>query len=263
MSVRREIIGEAEIYLADCLDILPTLGRVQAVITDPPYEDDAHRPERIITGRNRPVIATAFDFASIEATRDAVATRMVQICDGWLIVFCMAEGVRAWRDSIERTTARYKRSMLWIKPDAMPQFNGQGPAVGFEMMVSAWCGEGYSRWNGGGRVGTFYHIKNNGGKNEHPAQKPLPLMRELITLFSNPGDTILDPFMGSGTTGVAALELGRKFIGIEQHEHYFEIACKRLREAYAQPRLPLEPIMKQAGLFDAEEITKSQKENAS
>jgi site-specific DNA-methyltransferase (adenine-specific) len=254
VAFREAVFGDARLILGDCLEVIPIIGRVNHVITDPPYEDDAHRADRKITGRNRPLIAEPFNFASIEATRDAVAVSMRSVCDGWLIAFCMAEGVRAWRDSIETAGAKYKRSMVWIKPDAMPQFNGQGPAVGFEMMVSAWCGDGYSQWNGGGRVGTFYHNKNSGGKHEHPAQKPLPLIRELIELFSSPGEIILDPFMGSGTTGVACIQLGRQFIGVEQNEEYFDIACKRMAEAYSQPRLPLAiPKPKQTNFFDEAE----------
>lgn len=239
--MRTEAFGDAVVYHGDCLDILPILGPVSHIITDPPYEDDAHRPDRKITGRERGTIATAFNFGSIEESRFKVAAQMVGMCDGWLVAFCMAEGVRAWRDALEDAGAKYKRSMLWIKPDAMPQFNGQGPSVGFESLVSAWCGEGYSRWNGGGRVGTFYHNKNSGGKHEHPTQKPISLMQELVGLFSNDDETILDPFMGSGTTGMACLQLGRKFIGIEKDEKYFDLACKRLAMVYSEPRLPLPP----------------------
>jgi site-specific DNA-methyltransferase (adenine-specific) len=69
----------------------------------------------------------------------------------------------------------------------------------------------------------------------HPTEKPVSLMRELISLFSNFGETILDPFMGSGTTGVAAVKLGRKFIGIEIEPKYFDIACRRISDALKQP----------------------------
>lgn len=156
----------------------------------------------------------------------------------------MAEGVRAWRDVIEESGARYKRAMVWIKPDAMPQFNGQGPSVGHEMMVSAWYGKGHSRWNGGGRPGTFIHTKNTAGGSEHPTQKPLPLIKEIIELFTFENDCVIDPFMGSGTTLVACQQLGRKGTGIEISEKYFDIACKRVEQAAAQPRLFTEPKQK-------------------
>ena len=102
-------------------------------------------------------------------------------------------------------------------------------------MVSAWYGKGHSHWNGGGRPGNFRHNKNTPGGGVHPTQKPLPLMKELVSLFSNYGDLVLDPFMGSGTTAVACVNFGRRFIGIELDEKYFDIACKRIRDAYAQP----------------------------
>jgi DNA modification methylase len=219
---------------------LPTLGPVDHFISDPPYEADAHRKDRRITGKNRGTIATAFSFDAIDGIREEIAAKMVSGCRGWLLAFCMAEGVAPWRDAIEAAGAKYKRAMVWIKPDAMPQFNGQGPAAGFESIVAAWCGSGYSRWNGGGRPGTFYHNKNVGGKHEHETQKPVPLMSELVDLFSNPGDLICDPFMGSGTTGVSAVALGRHFTGIEAEERYFDIACRRVAEAMKQQDLFVE-----------------------
>lgn len=241
---RRVEIGDCVLYEGDCLEVMPTLGPVDAVVTDPPYEPDAHRAERRITGKNRGTIATAFSFGDIESTRFRVAQAAIDICQGWFLAFCMAEGVAPWRDAIEAAGAKYKRAMIWIKPDAMPQFNGQGPAAGFESIVAAWCGSGYSKWNGGGRAGTFSHNKNSGGKHLHETQKPVPLMSELISLFSNPNETILDPFMGSGTTLVACAKLGRKGIGIELDPDYFDIACKRVEEAYRQPDLFIEPPKK-------------------
>lgn len=109
-------------------------------------------------------------------------------------------------------------------------------------MAAAYCGDGHSKWNGGGRPGNFHFVKNSYG--EHPTQKPLPLMTELVRLFSNKDQTILDPFMGSGTTGVACAKLGRKFIGIEIEPKYFDISCKRIEQAYAQGDMFIEPPKK-------------------
>jgi len=237
MSKIEQLAEGVTLHLGDCREILPTLGKVDAVVTDPPYEADAHRKDRKITGKNRGVIATAFTFDSIDAVRFDVAEKMVAASDGWVLAFCMAEGVAPWRDALEAAGAKYKRAMVWIKPDAMPQFNGQGPAAGFESIVAAWCGQGYSRWNGGGRVGTFTHNKNTGGKHEHETQKPLSLMSELVELFSNRGDLVCDPFMGSATTGVAAVKLGRRFVGIEREERYFDLSCRRVSDALKSPDL--------------------------
>lgn len=242
---RVEQVGDATLYLGDCLEILPTLGKVDAVVTDPPYEAVMQSRWGVLSKQAPPshVRHEKLGFDAIDEMRSDVARGIVAASRGWAIIFCMAEGVRAWRDEIEAAGARYKRAMVWVKPDAMPQFNGQGPSVGHEMMVSAWCGGGRSKWNGGGKPGTFIYTKNTAGA-QHPTQKPLPLLSELVSLFSNANSTILDPFMGSGTTGVACAKLGRKFIGIEIDPGYFDIACRRIEGAYKQPDLFVAPPAK-------------------
>ena len=236
MIVREVTIGNCRLLLGDCLSIMPTLGRVDAVVTDPPYEAVMQDKWGVLS-KQAPSSHVRFEeikFQAIDEIRDEAAQAMVDVCQGWLVAFCMAEGVRAWRDAIEAAGARYKRAMVWIKPDAMPQFNGQGPSVGHEMMVSAWCGAGHSRWNGGGRPGTFIHNKNTIGGAVHPTQKPVSLMSELVSLFSFDGQTVLDPFMGSGTTGVCCANSGRSFIGIERDETHFNSAVKRITDAHKQ-----------------------------
>ncbi len=131
--------------------------------------------------------------------------------------------------------------MIWVKPDSSPQFNGQMPAMGYESIPLAWCGSGHSKWNGGGRRGVFTHLTNNTDREgTHQTEKPISLMKELIELFTNKDDIILDPFMGSGTTGVACVKLGRKFIGIEIDERYYEIAKRRIQAALDSPDLFIE-----------------------
>ena len=233
---RVEHVGDATLYLGDCREILPTLGKVDAVVTDPPYEEDMHKAKAGARGIRTDGYASPkpLDFGAITNLRDEVTPLMASLCDGWLLVFCTPEGVALWRDQIE-LCARYKRACTWVKPDAAPQFNGQGPAMGAEMIVTAWCGSGHSRWNGGGRRGVFTHLTNSSDREgTHPTEKPIGLMRELLGLFTDHHNTILDPFMGSGTTGVACAKLGRKFIGIEIEPKYFGIACKRIEEAYKQ-----------------------------
>jgi site-specific DNA-methyltransferase (adenine-specific) len=236
-AIKKEVvIGNCRLLLGDCLAVMPTLGKVDAVVTDPPYEAVMQDKWGTLS-KQAPSSHVRFDeirFQAIDGIRDQAAKAMVDVCQGWLIAFCMAEGVRAWRDAIEAAGARYKRAMVWVKPDAMPQFNGQGPSVGHEMMVSAWCGKGHSKWNGGGRPGTFIYNKNTQGGAVHPTQKPLALMSELVALFSFVGDTVLDPFMGSGTTGVSCANLGRSFVGIEQDFTHFENAVKRITDAHKQ-----------------------------
>jgi DNA modification methylase len=232
---RVEQIGRATLYLGDCRSVMRDLAPVDHVISDPPYEAVMQNKWGVLS-RNAPsshVRHEEIGFDAIDHMREEVTRLIVNSCTGWAVLFCMAEGVRAWRDAIEETGAKYKRAMVWVKPDAMPQFNGQGPSTGHEMMVSAWCGKGHSSWNGGGRTGVFTYNKNT-PDSVHPTQKPLPLMKKLVGLFSNEGQTVLDPFMGSGTTGVACVQLGRSFIGIEQDEAHFAAACKRIDEAQRQ-----------------------------
>ena len=231
-------IGNATLYCGSCEDVLPTLQPVDCVITDPPYESDAHTLQRRVLretiGKNKRLVSSEpLPFTSIDAElRTSVSQHIGLLSRGWVLVFCQVEGVLPWKDALEAAGAKYKRTMVWVKPDAMPQFSGDRPGIGYESIVAAWCASGRSKWNGGGRTGVFTFNKNDGkGKAPHPTTKPRPLMSELVRLFSNEGDTILDPFMGSGTTGVAAVGLERKFIGIELDPTYFDIACQRLEDA--------------------------------
>lgn len=243
MSRVEHLAEGVTLYMGDMLEILPTIGKVGHIIQDPPYEAVMQDKWGVLS-RNAPSSHVRYEnigFEAIDDVRVAVARAMQDACGGWSVSFCMAEGVRAWRDALEASGARYKRAMVWIKPDAMPQFNGQGPSVGFEMMVSAWHGTGHSRWNGGGRPGTFTFNKNTVGGSEHPTQKPLPLLLDLVQLFSMPGEVVCDPFLGSGTTGVASVKSGRRFIGIEADPKHFDTACRRISSALLEPDLFIEP----------------------
>lgn len=237
------VIGDAVLYNEDCRFILPTLHNVDAVVTDPPYESQMHAAKRgekafgatrriRLDGHANP---PPVDFASIDGMREDVAPAIVKISAGWSLIFCTPEGVAPWRDALEAAGAKYKRACVWVKPDSAPQFNGQGPAMGAEMFVAAWCGKGHSKWNGGGRRNVFTHLCQPSNRTGlHPTEKPISLMMELVKLFTDYGDTVLDPFMGIASTGVACVKLGRKFIGIERERKYFDIACRRIEEAYKQ-----------------------------
>jgi site-specific DNA-methyltransferase (adenine-specific) len=247
---RVERIGSATLYLGDCLDVLPALTSADAVITDPPYSAEAHGTgRRVLTagrdqGRARSVTPDALPFPPLtEAQRDGVCRWAAESCKGWMLAFCQAEDVSGWRAAMEVAGQRWVRAMAWVKPDSAPQISGDRPAQGYESIATAWCGSGRTAWNGGGRRGVFVIPKHDQGSghggavNEHPTQKPQRLMRELIALFSNDGQTICDPFMGSGTTGAAAVSMGRSFVGIEIHHPYFELACERIYNATRQERL--------------------------
>jgi site-specific DNA-methyltransferase (adenine-specific) len=238
-----ETIGDATIYNGDCLEVMKTLPRVTAIITDPPFEAEAHTLQRRINrgatrgGALDVVTEEPLDFAPItEEQRTEFSRLAAALCDGWVLVFCQAEAVAAWRDSLVAAGATYKRACVWIKPDGMPQYSGDRPGMGYESIVTAWAGKGKSTWNGGGRHGVWIMPKGEQHRFGHPTQKPVKLMQELVGQFTTDG-VVLDPFMGSGTTGVACVNLGRKFIGIERDPRYFAIAADRIRAAQAQQRL--------------------------
>ncbi|PXW75959.1 site-specific DNA-methyltransferase (adenine-specific) [Blastomonas natatoria] len=237
-------IGSATLYCGDSLQIVPTLGRLDHWITDPPYEKIMHDSKSGMKGLVRPDGShhwKPLDFAPIDEIRADVVSLASGNCDGWFIAFCTAEGVARWADAINPSPIKYKRACVWIKPDSTPQMNGQGPAQGAEMFVCGWAGKGFARWNAGGKRGVYTHCVNGSERDGlHPTEKPRRLMAEIIVDFTNEGQTILDPFMGTGSTGVAAVQLGRRFIGIEQNPEYFERAVKRLEQARLQTDLFIE-----------------------
>jgi site-specific DNA-methyltransferase (adenine-specific) len=248
---RKEVIGDAVLYLGDCLEILPTLGTVDHVMSDPPYEDELHKAIGKFAslrndGSSFPSNSLlSLGFSSINAQRGNVASVCVDISTGWVILFTLAEGVRAWRDDLQASGAKWDTTCFWVKPDASPRFNGQGPARGAECFVTCWAGKGHRRWNAGGKRGVYIHCVNGPSRHgAHPTEKPISLMAELLQDFTNEGQTILDPFMGSGTTGVACAKLGRKFVGIELDEGYYDIACRRIEQAYSHPNLFVAPPAK-------------------
>lgn len=237
-AIQRDIIiGGCRLIQGDALAILPELGAVDHIVTDPPYEQTLHNAK---TGGGRGLRTDggteirALDFAGIDAIRAEFTELAHRACAGWFIAFCTVEGTARWADVINPSPMKYKRACIWIKPDSTPQLNGQGPAQGAECFVTAWCGPGYARWNGGGKRGIYTHLTNppdrHGG---HPTEKPWRLMRDILHDFTAPGDVVLDPFMGGGTTLVAAALTGRRAIGIERDPRYFTMAEHRVRKAVA------------------------------
>lgn len=233
--------GRVTLWCGDCVGILPDIGKFDHAIFDPPYEKHMHAAKRgrkvygairriRIDGHANP---PPVDFASIGDLRGRIMPLLAERCAGWLLAFCTPEGIAAWRDAIEAAGVRYKRACFWIKPDSAPQFNGQGPAFAVEAFVTAWCGRGVSKWNGGGRRNWWLVPTNDAERQgDHPTEKPVPLMLDLIRLFTKPNDLICDPCMGSGTTGIAAIAAGRRFIGIERDQKYYELARARIEAAF-------------------------------
>lgn len=243
--IKEVTIGDCRLILGDCLKVMPELGRVGHVISDPPFEQlmhDLHSKaefRRKDGGNSR----KHFEFSGIDEIRPELVKLIGELCDGWFLAFCTAEGVFNWRSSIIADgNSKFKTTCIWVKPDCAPKFNGQGPAVGYEPFITVWAGKGFAKWNAGGKRGVYKHNVNPPDRHGmHPTEKPWRLFSEILSDFVKDGETVLDPFMGSGTTLVACAKLGRKGIGIELDESYFEIACERVRKAYAQPDLFVSP----------------------
>ncbi len=238
------------LYHGDCLEILPELEPVDHVITDPPYAQDVYlrlsmpntkpgsgTPARVtgghhITLKNGSAITRvpAGSIGAIDELLRPAAKEVARLTRRWGIVFSDVESTHLWRAALEDAEMRYVRTGAWVKPDAMPQMSGDRPAVGFEPCTIVHA-QGAMRWNGGGNraVWTFNTAKGS-DRPDHPCPKPLPLMRALVEQFTDPGETILDPFAGSGTTLRAAKDLGRKAIGIELDEEWCEGAAKRMSQ---------------------------------
>lgn len=241
MAAHTEVIGAATLYLGDSLALMESIGAVDHLITDPPYESITQAaigtcPKGNLKGVSSR-LGRPLDFTPIDEIGAAVVA-MGEFSQGWFIAFCTAEGVGRWADEINASPMKYKRACVWVKPDSTPQFNGMCPASGAENFVCAWAGDGHSRWNAGGKRGVYTHCVNNVEREgTHQTEKPRRLMSEIVADFTCPGETICDPFMGSGTTGVAAVMAGRQFIGIEQNPTYFDIACRRIEDAQRQGNL--------------------------
>lgn len=230
------------IYHGDCRDVLPQVDSVDHVITDPPYAPvvvnsaKGAPPSTIGLAKIRELGYTGVD----DELRDVIGQHIARLVRRWAVVFCDAESLTAWRSVLERGGMRHVRMGSWMSPACTPQFTGDRPGTGWEACEIAHA-KGRSRWNGGGRPAAWIVNRPLNGSREraeasHPTPKPEALLRLLVSDFSDPGETILDPFMGSGTTLVAAKRLGRKAIGIELEEKYCEIAARRL----SQGALPLE-----------------------
>ena len=205
-------IGNATLYLGDCMDILPTLEKVDAVITDPPYGIGANK--MTLGNGKRKLERGLMDWDSKPPSNDLmdiifnIAKKQIH----WGGNYFNVPPSRCWLvwDKCTGANSFADCELAWTNLDSV-----------VKKLTLPWLGS---------------NAKDESGERVHPTQKPLPLMRWCIDQAGNP-ETILDPFMGSGTTGVAAIQMGLKFIGIEREPKYFDIACKRIEQAVAQPQL--------------------------
>ena len=216
---RRVQIGDAVLYLGDCLSILPALGKVDCVVTDPPYGMNLNVNSRRFSGGDYGHRRNGQGRVSRRITGDDAPFDP----SPWTVFpECILWGSNHFGQRLPVGT-----TLVWIKRH--------------EHAFGSFLSDAELAWMKGGHgVYCKKDLSANAESLErwHPAQKPVRLMQWCVQRTK--GETILDPFMGSGTTGVAAVKLGRRFIGVEIDETYFDIACKRIKEAYAQPDLFVE-----------------------
>ena len=226
---RVEHIGDAVLHLGDCRDILPTLGKVDAVVTDPPYGIGLNTDNRRFSGGD-PALAAKRGTKIGSANGRPILEDDAPFDPSFLLSLDGDKIVWGWNNYPDRLPRG--ACLVWLKrnDDAFGSFLSDAEL--------AWMSKGHG-------VYCRRDLSNNAIANDrvHPTQKPVPLM-EWCLGFVPAARTILDPFMGSGTTGVACANLGRSFIGIEREPTYFDIACRRIEEAYRQPRLFDEPVPK-------------------
>ena len=206
MTYKPVIIGDATLYCADCMDILPTLGKVDAVITDPPFGvgnfvqiSGNVRGEEVLWNESTPVQEFFEEIKRISKHRVIWGANYFNCFEG-------AGG------------------LVWIKNQPMPNMSKA------EMASVSWG-------NKVELINLTWTNYVNTKESSHPCERPVLLYKWCIEQVPQQPQTILDPFMGSGTTGVAAIQLGRRFIGIEREPKYFDIACQRIEQAVAQGQL--------------------------
>jgi DNA modification methylase len=234
--IRKETIGDCTLFLGDCLSVMPTLGTVDAVVTDPPY-GIGDKP--LDLNRNKPGVrrGRTADWFPESGWDKSLNHDWGCFCD----LAPMVAWFGQWRKRSEVESFMpypLRAEIVWAKNCHM---GPPAPLAPRDERIWIFAKKGVtgatfetSVWD--------HPIIPTWAQKHHKNEKPVGLMRRLVEWTG--ADTILDPFMGSGTTGVACVKLGRKFIGIELDEGYFNIACERIRKAYDQPDMFVAPPAK-------------------
>jgi site-specific DNA-methyltransferase (adenine-specific) len=218
------IIGNATLYHGNCLDILPALS-VDAVVTDPPYGvflgeytgTSRYKNESYLSFEDSPDYIRAVCVPAIEKCLEISKRLAMTPGNRCMWLYPRPADVGIWHNPASTTRGKWGFSHV----NAFIYFYGKDPLNN---------GQGMKPNSVSGMCDSVKGI-------DHPCPKPLSFMKWLTARASLAGETVLDPFMGSGTTGVACMNLGRKFIGIEIEKKYFDIACERLDQAQKQQRL--------------------------
>ena len=216
MELRIEKIGNATLYLGDCREILPTLPKVDLVLTDPPYGIG----EAAGKNKTRCQLAKATDYGNDSWDNETPPV--------WL--FGLMQDKSASQIVFGGNYFVLPPSSCWLVWDKDNTGDFADAELAWTNLKKAVRLKKY-RWNG-----MLQEDMKNKEIREHPTQKPVPVMEWCLTHVPD-AVTVADPFMGSGTTGVACANMGKTFYGIEREPKYFDIACRRIEQAYAQQRL--------------------------
>lgn len=233
---------------------------VDVVVADPPYDARTHKGGRRGIGwagnsKHRD-ISRARSLSFEPASPADFAPKLMRIVWRWMINFCAVEQLGAYAAALGD---EYLRSGLWLKSNPCPQFTGDRPGQWGDA-IAVCHPAGRKRWGGGGKtlvlrsstVGQNNNRAGGVGSRLHETEKPVSIMLDLVRLFSDPGELVYDPYCGSGTTGVACLRLGRRFLGAEMQPHYAKVAAERL--AAEERGLTLRDVRRgQTSIFDAME----------
>ena len=225
------------IYHGDCRELVLT-DPADVMISDPPYSEKTHKGARTTVpgGPKGGVVQVTFPSMTVDDIRSRLEA-LAPMVKTWCVMTC------DWQHATELERSppigwEFVRAGIWVKPDGTPQMTGDRPGTGWEAIafLHRTKPDGTpmkKRWHGGGRNSVFTHGVCRDAM--YPTQKPVALVSEFVRLFTKPGDTILDPFCGSGTTLYAAKELRRKAIGCDVSAEACALAEKRL----AQDLLPM------------------------
>ena len=244
--MRKEAIGDATLYLGDCREVLPTLGRVDAVVSDPPYAVSVAGSANVGPRGTRRLdfFAGDDDWGTMNALVAGAFGLALDLAPTSATVWCSHRQIGFINEALEMR-GYSTRCLVWRKKNPPPAAPGAGFASAAELAVYGYRPGRF--WGGGQYDANVFDADayrfGQPGKVDHPTQKPLSLMEWNVVRIVAPGALVLDPFMGSGTTGVACARLGRRFIGIEIEPRYFDIACRRIEAAQKQADLFVAPPM--------------------
>jgi DNA modification methylase len=219
--IREETIGDCRLILGDCREVLPTLGKVDAVVTDPPYGISI-AAGGTIGGSNKSIAKDYGKRSWDDEVPEKSLFSMLQDLSNHQIIFG-----GNYFEGLGPTSCW----LVWDKQNTGNFADCELAWTNLKMPVRRI----YWRWNG--------MIRKGDDNREHPTQKPEGVMKWCLEHLPADVLTICDPFMGSGTTGVAAVKMGKAFIGIEREPDYFDIACRRIEQAYKQPDMFIERPM--------------------